>query len=163
MPFSAEISRAGYQSMSGGLYLVLGIAMTWSWWASIANNRPVGVKWLMLCLFPMVGGLWNILAFDPAAALELAKARGWMPADAVASMNLKELFGDMATGLARRSAESLQKAEGFWRLLGPGHFFIFLGGAIAELGFLGGIVAGAKKNSADQKAKQVAAAERKRR
>jgi hypothetical protein len=50
-------------------------------------------------------------------------------------------------------------------LLAPvraGQFFVFLGALIAELGFIGGIVGGAKKNKADKKAKMMAAAERKR-
>src|SRR5690606_7393079 len=32
MPFSADLSRAGYQTMSGGFFLLIAIAMIWSWW-----------------------------------------------------------------------------------------------------------------------------------
>ena len=77
------------------------------------------------------------------------------------SLSWKELFGDIGSALAKDSEAAL-RVEGFWRLLGVGNFFVFLGALIAELGFIGGIVGGAKQNKADQKAKQMAAAERKR-
>ena len=64
---------------------------------------------------------------------------------------------------ANIDAEAATRVEGFWRLFGPGQFFVFLGALIAELGFVGGVIGGAKKNKADQKQKQMAAAERKRR
>ena len=53
MPFSAESARAGYQTMSGGFYVLLGIAMVWSWWAAIAMNRPFGLKWLLWAFLPL--------------------------------------------------------------------------------------------------------------
>lgn len=164
LPFSAEPLRAGYQSMSGAFYLLLGIAMVWTWWAAIANNRSTNasLKWLLLCAFPLIGGIWNMVAFDAEAALAAAKASKWLPDAAVASASWKELLADMFGGIARRNTESLAKAETFWRLFGPGQFFIMLGGLIAEFGFLGGIAGGVKQNSADKKAKQMAAAERKR-
>ncbi|MFN9704594.1 MAG: hypothetical protein ACK595_07195, partial [Planctomycetota bacterium] len=55
-----------------------------------------------------------------------------------------------------------ERVGGFWRLLGVGNVFVFLGALLAELGFLGGIVGGAKKNKADTKAMMPAAAERTR-
>ncbi|MFY9345208.1 MAG: hypothetical protein WAT39_22150 [Planctomycetota bacterium] len=163
LPFSAE-PRAGYQTMSGALYLLLGIAMVWTWWGAIANNRSTNasLKWLLLCALPLIGGIWNLLAFDAEAALAAAKANRWVAESATTSLSLKELLGDMFGGIARRNVDALAKAETFWRLFGPGQFFILLGGLIAELGFLGGIVGGAKQNSADKKAKQLAAAERRR-
>jgi hypothetical protein len=164
LPFSAEPGRALYQTMTGAFYLLLGIAMVWTWWAAIANNRSTNasLKWLLLCAFPLIGGIWNLAAFDPAAALATAQQHQWLPGTAQTSLSWKEVFGDMFGGLAKRDAEALAKAETFWRLLGPGTFFVMLGGLIAELGFLGGIVGGAKQNAADKKAKQMAAAERKR-
>jgi hypothetical protein len=164
LPFSADPLRSGYQTMTGAFYLLLGIAMVWTWWAAIANNRSTNasLKWLLLCAFPLIGGIWNLAAFDAAAALATAKVNHWLPEAAQSSLSWKELLGDMFGGLAQRDIEALNKAETFWRLLGPGTFFVMLGGLIAELGFLGGIVGGVKQNSADKKAKQMAAAERKR-
>jgi len=164
MPLSADLSRAGYQTMTGGFVLVLGIAMVWTWWAAIANNRSTNasLKWLLLCTFPLIGGIWNMVAFDAEAALAVAKANQWLPDAATTSVGWKGLLGDMFGGLAKRDAVRLANAETFWRLFGPGHFYTTLGALFAELGFLGGIVAGAKHNKAEQKAKQMAAAERKR-
>lgn len=164
MPFSADLSRAGFQSMTGGFVLILGIAMVWTWWAAIHHNRSTNasLKWLLLCAFPLIGGIWNMAAFDAEAALVVAKANRWLPDAATTSVGWKGLLGDMFGGLAKRNAERLQQAETFWRLFGPGQFYVTLGALIAELGFLGGIVGGHAQNKAEQKAKQMAAAERKR-
>ena len=53
MPLSAELSRAGYQTVSGGFYLLIAIALIWSWWGSIANNRASGVKWVLAASLPL--------------------------------------------------------------------------------------------------------------
>lgn len=165
MPFSADTTRAGYQTMSGGLYTLLGIAMVWTWWAAIANNRSTtaSLKWLLLCAIPLVGGIWNMIAFDAEAALQVAKARNWLPAESTTSLGWKDLLGDMFGGAWKRNLETLQRAETFWRLFGPGNFLLMLGGLIAELGFIGGIVGGMKQNKQETVAKRMAAAERKRR
>jgi hypothetical protein len=162
LPYSADPTRPYYLTMSGGLCLLLGIALVWSWWASINNNRPLGVKWVMFAVAPLVAGLWNLMAFDPVAALELAKQRGFVPGDAAISDGWKSAFGDMFGGFFKRNSESLGRAEMFWRVLGTSNFFLFLGGLIAVMGFLGGLLGGAKQNKAEQKQKQMAAAERKR-
>jgi len=162
LPISAEPARAAYQTMSGGFYTLIAIATVWTWWASISNNRPVGLKWLLFAAFPLIAGLWNMVAFDAEVALQVAKTRGWLPADSMSSLSWKELLGDMFAGLAKRNPEALQRAETFWRLFGPANFFIMLGALIAEVGFISGIVGGAKKNKADQTAKRMAVAERKR-
>lgn len=163
MPFSADLSRAGFTTMSGGFYTLIAVAMTWSWWASIANNRPVGLKWLMFAAIPLIGSIMSLVGFDPAKAHALAIEAGWLKDGTWLKYSLtwKELFGDIGSALAKDSEAAL-RVEGFWRLLGVGNFFVFLGALIAELGFIGGIVGGAKQNKADQKAKQMAAAERKR-
>ena len=162
MPFSAEIGRAGYQTMSGGFYTLLAIAMIWSWWAAIASNRPFGLKWLMVAALPLIATAMNLASFDAAAAHQAATTAGYVRADLPFSADLKSMFADIGGALAK-NAEAATRVEGFWRLFGPGQFFVFLGALIAELGFVGGVIGGAKKNKADTKQKQMAAAERKRR
>ncbi|MBZ0151431.1 MAG: hypothetical protein K8J09_07850, partial [Planctomycetes bacterium] len=162
MPFSAELARAGYQSIAGGFYLVIAIAMIWSWWGSIANNRPSGLKWLMFAALPLIAVLWNLVTFDAAAAHTQALAMGWLPTGITHSDSFGAMFKDVFSALAK-SQEAADRASGFWRLFGPGQLFVGLGALLAELGFIGGIVGGAKKNKSDMKAKMMAAAERKRR
>ena len=164
LPYNAEPGRAYYQTLSGALILLLGIAMIWTWWGAIANNRSTNasLKWLLFCMLPLIGGIWNMIAFDSSAALAQATANGWLPQDAGASGNWKELLGDMFGGVAKRNAAWMLRAENFWRLYGPANFIVMLGALMAELGFIGGIVAGAKQNKQEQKAKQMAAAERRR-
>jgi hypothetical protein len=164
MPIGPDLNRAAYQTMSGGIYLLIAIGLVWSWWASIANNRPVGVKWVMLATLPLIGGIMNLVGFDAAAAHKQAVDLGlWSEASGFKySASWGAMFGDMGSALMK-DAEAGVRVEGFWRLLGVGHVFQFLGGLIAELGFLGGIVGGAKQNKADMKAKMMASAERKRR
>lgn len=161
MPFSAEIQRAGYQTLAGGFYLLIAIAMIWSWWASIANNRPTGLKWLMFSMFPMIGGAWTMLVFDPAKAAELALASGWISESMVYSATWGDLFSDIGSTIAK-DAKAPARVEGFWRLLGPGHVMVFVGGFMAEAGFIMGIVGGAKQNKNATKQKQMKAAERRR-
>lgn len=164
MPVSADLGRAGYQTMSGGFYTLIAVAMIWSWWASIANNRPVGLKWLLFAAIPLIGSIMNLVAFNAAEAFATAQKAGWLGADVTwfkHSDSWKAMFSDMGAALMK-DAEAGMRVEGFWRLLGVGNFFVFLGALIAELGFLGGIVGGHKQNKAEQKQKQMAAAERKR-
>lgn len=164
MPVGADLHRAGYQTMSGGVYTLIAIALIWSWWGSIHNNRPLGVKWVMLAFVPLIGSIMNMAAFDPAKAFDHAVKSGWLVGGDLATFasgDWKSLFKDIGAALAKDSEAGL-RVEGFWRLLGVGNVFVFLGALIAELGFVGGIIGGAKQNSADKKAKQMAAAERKR-
>lgn len=164
MPVGADLHRAGYQTMSGGVYTLIAIGMIWSWWGSIHNNRPLGVKWVMLAFLPLVGSIMNMAAFDPAKAFDHAVKSGWLVQSdfaTFASGDWKSVFKDIGSALAKDNEAGL-RVEGFWRLLGVGNVFVFLGALIAELGFVGGIVGGAKQNSAEKKAKQMAAAERKR-
>ncbi len=163
MPFSADLDRPGYTTMSGAFYLLIGIGMTWSWWASINNNRPVGLKWLLFAAVPLIGSIFSMVGFDAAAAQRNAVEAGWLRDGAwfTYSADWKSLFADVGSALAK-SSEAQLRVGGFWRLLGVGNVIVFLGALIAELGFLGGIVGGARKNKADTKQKQMAAAERRR-
>lgn len=161
MPFTGEVARAGYQTMSGAVYTLIAIAMIWSWWASIANNRPTGLKWLMFCVFPLIGAGWALLAFDPVVAHEAARSYGWLAADIPYSATWGELFADIGSSLAKNK-DAPMRVEGFWRLLGPGNVFVFFGALIAEAGFVMGVVGGAKQNKQATKEKQMKAAERRR-
>lgn len=161
MPVSAELSRAGMQTASGGFYMLIGIALIWSWWASIANNRATGVKWVMAASIPLIAGIWNTVAFDPAAAHEAARAHGWLAADITYSASLGALFSDMGSTLAK-DAEAGLRCEGFWRLYGPGNLFILLGGLLAEVGLISGLFGGMKQNKQAAQEKRMKAAERKR-
>jgi hypothetical protein len=165
LPYNADSSRALYQTMSGAFYVLLGIAMVWTWWGAISNNRSTNasIKWLLFCMAPLIASLWNLASFDVETALQAAKARGWVHAEYVCSGGWKELFGDMFGGLFKRNVERLELAENFWRLLGPAHFFVALGALMAEVSFFGGVIGGAKQNKAEQKQKMMAAAERRRR
>jgi hypothetical protein len=163
MPFSANTAVAGYQTMSGGFYLLFAIGMIWTWWGAIANNRSTGasLKWLGFCAIALIATAWNLASFDPEAAHKVAVAHGWMTEATTYPANWKAMFGDIGSALAK-SQEAADRVGNFWRLLGTGQFFVFLGALIAELGFLGGILGGAKQNKLEKQARIQAAAERKR-
>ncbi len=165
MPFSANLAVAGYQTISGGLYLIIGIAMVWTWWGAIHNNRSTNasLKWLLFCAIPLIAGIMGMASFDAEAALTAAKAAGYLPQSATTS-TWGTVFGDMFTA-GRPGAGSIEPAarvSTFWMLLGPGKFFVTLGALYAELGFIGGILGGAKQNKQMKQQKQMAASERKR-
>lgn len=161
MPFSAELSRAGYQTLSGGFYMLIAIAMIWSWWASIANNRATGLKWLLFAMVPLIGSGWAIVGFDPIVAYDTAVRSGWVTPDMPYSKTWGEMFGDIVSSLAK-DAEAPPKVDGFFRLLGPGYVLVFLGALIAEVGFVLGVVGGVKQNKQATQQKRMKAAERKR-
>lgn len=163
MPFSAEINRAGYQTLAGGFYLLIAIAMIWSWWASIANNRPTGLKWLLFCVFPLIGSGWTVFGFDPLLAHEAAVAHGWWPDGAKFSASWGDMFSDLSSIRPRGTdLAPAARVEGFWRLMGTGHVLVFAGALMAEAGFIMGIVGGAKQNKNATKEKQMKAAQRRR-
>lgn len=167
MPFGADYQAAGFKTMSGACYLVLGVAMVWTWWGAIHNNRSTSasLKWLVLCAIPLVAGIMGLVGYDPELALVTAKANGLLPPGAEVS-TWDTLFGDIFAA-GRPSGEAAvvagAKVENFWRLYGVGKLFVLLGAAFAEIGFFGGVLGGAKKNKQDRQAKMMAVAERKRR
>jgi hypothetical protein len=163
LPFTADLDRPGCTTMAGAIYLLIGIAMTWSWWASIHNNRPVGVKWLMFAAIPLIGSIMALVSFVPQAAYERATQAGWLTPGPWFSYSpdWKTMFADIGAAIMK-DREAPLRVEGFWRLLGVGNVIVFLGGLVAELGFVLGIIGGARKNKADAKQKQMAAAERRR-
>ena len=62
--------------------------MIWSWWGSISNNRATGVKWVLAASIPLIASIWYTVAFDPAAAHELARSHGWLAQDITYSDSL---------------------------------------------------------------------------
>ena len=161
MPVSAELARSGFQTVSGGFYTLIGIALIWSWWGSIANNRATGVKWVLAASIPLIASVWYTVAFDPAAAHETARAHGWLTADITYSASLGDMFKDMFSALGK-DADAAVRCSGFWRLYGPGNLLILLGGLIAELGLFSGVAGGMKQNKQATQEKRMKAAERKR-
>lgn len=166
MPFGPNYDQVGYKTMSGAIYMLIAIGMLWTWWGAIHNNRSsnASLKWLLLCVIPLVAGIMNLIGYDPEASLKLAQGNGILPSGAGVS-TWKTLMSDMfAAGRPSEEAPlAAARVENFWRLFGPGRFFVFLGGLVAELGFFGGVLGGAKKNKQERQQKQMAASERKRR
>lgn len=164
MPFSANTAVAGYQTMSGGVFLLIAIGMIWTWWGAISNNRSTAasLKWLLLCAIPLAAGVMAMVAYDSVEAVKAAVASGYMKDGPVSTWGT--LFSDMfAAGRpGAGSIEPAQKVSAFWTAFGPGKFFVTLGGLFAELGFLSGILGGAKQNKQLKQNKQMTAAERKR-
>jgi hypothetical protein len=166
MPFSADLQQVGWKTMSGAIFLVIGLGMVWTWWGAIHNNRSTAasLKWLLLCFLPFAAQVMNLMNYDAAAALATAKAAGHLPGDAAVA-SWQTLFNDMFTALGK-SAEAppaAMRVENFFRCFGTGKIFVFLGATFAELFFILGIVGGAKQNKQMKMARMAQAAERKRR
>ncbi|MBL9079355.1 MAG: hypothetical protein JNL08_17775 [Planctomycetes bacterium] len=166
MPFGADYQMVGYKTMSGAVYLVIGVAMVWTWWGAIHNNRSTSasLKWLLLCALVMVAGIMGLVWYNPEVALAAAQQRGLLPADAQVS-TWASLFPDLfAAGRPGEAAVVAgSRVENFWRLHGVGKFFVLIGSVIAEIGFFGGVLGGAKKNKQEKQSRMMAATERKRR
>ncbi|MFK7743238.1 MAG: hypothetical protein AB8H80_23180 [Planctomycetota bacterium] len=161
MPMTAELLRPAYMTMAGGFYMLIAIAMIWSWWASIANNRPMGVKWLLFTAAPLIGSVWALIAFDVQVAAETAKGFGWIHPDMPYSDGWGGMFSDLGATLAKDPDTGI-RVEGFFRLLGPANIFLLLGSLMAELGFIMGVLGGAKQNKIATQQKRMKAAEKRR-
>lgn len=166
MPFGPNPDLVGYKTMSGAVFTLIALGMVWTWWGAIANNRSTAasLKWLLLCFIPFGAGVMNLMAFNADEALKVAIAQELLPSTAMTS-TWGTLFADIGTGLSKKveAAEAAQRVEHFFRLFGPGRFFVFLGALLAEFGFVAGIVGGAKKNKQDKIARQSGGTERRRR
>ncbi|MCR9243761.1 MAG: hypothetical protein NXI31_01930 [bacterium] len=163
MPFDANYGAAGYQTMGGACYLLLAIGMIRTWWGAINTNRSGGssILWLLACFIPLVATIMTMAGFEAQKAYDMAVARGFIQGDYPFSAGWGAFFGDLGGALAK-DAEASVRVGNFWRLLGPGVFFVFAGALIAELGFIGGVLGGAKKNKQLKQEKMAAAAEKRR-
>ncbi|GAB4150100.1 MAG: hypothetical protein Fur0037_18540 [Planctomycetota bacterium] len=162
MPFGPQLDLLGFKTMSGGLFLVIGLGMIWTWWGAISMNRASGsnLKWIALCFVPFLVELMNLIsAFDSAAVKDAIQG------GAVIAKDWREVFSSIATSLGKSSdaAAAGLKVDNFFRSFGPGKIFVFLGAALAELFFLWSIFGATRKIKQDKIAKQAAAAERRRR
>lgn len=169
MPFGPDSSMAGYQTMSGAIFMFISLGMLWTWWGAIHNNRSTSasLKWLGLCFLPLITQVMNLLSYDPQAALEAAKAAGYLPSAAQISMGWGELFSDMGTALSKDApavtGAAANNVENWFRCFGSGKMILFLGAVLAEVFFIMGLAGGAKQNKQQKVARAKQAAERKRR
>lgn len=167
MPFGADRGMAGYQTMGGAVFLVIGLGMVWTWWGAIHFNRSSGksLKWILLCFLPFGAQVMNLMAYDPEAALTAAKQAGYLPAVVVEVSTWSTLFADIGTALGKSvdAAPAALRVENFFRCFGTGKIFVLLGAALAEVVFVLGVVGGAKQNKQQQVARMAQASERRRR
>jgi hypothetical protein len=121
--------------------------MVWSWWGAIATTAPsASVKWLLLCVVPLLAVVMNMIAFDPAEARKAAIAQRLAAEDAPFSESWKAMFGDIGSGW-RRSPKPPRASRTSGACSAPASSSCSSAPLMAELGFFGGgIVGGAKKN-----------------
>lgn len=171
MPFSADLDLAGYKTVSGAFFTFIAIGMVWTWWSAIHHARATSasVKWIGLCMFPLLAQAMNLINFDAAGASQAALNAGWvkgLPALAE-GYGLGTLFSDMGTGLGKdldTAPAAAARCEMFFRSFGTGRFFVFLGALLTEVYFILGVFGGVKKNKEQKAARQAqAAGDRKRR
>ena len=170
MPFSADLDLAGYKTISGAFFTFIAIGMVWTWWSAIHHNRATSssLKWIGLCMFPLLTQTMNLINFDAAAASLQALSMKWVEGlpELEKGYGIGRLFADMGTGLGKdvdTAPAAAARCEMFFRSFGTGRFFVFLGAFLTEIYFILGIVGGAKKNKEQKAARQAQAGDRKRR
>jgi hypothetical protein len=146
MPFSANTEIAGYQTMSGAFFTFISIGMVWTWWSAIHHARTTSssLKWIGLCMFPLLAQLMNLVNYDAHKCYVAATEGGWamdLPSLAEA-YGLKQLFADMGTALGKsgEAADAAGRCEAYFRCFGTGRFLLFLGALLTEVYFILGIV-----------------------
>ncbi len=168
MPFGANYDQVGYKTMSGAVFLFIGLGMTWTWWGAIHNNRSsrASFKWLLLCFVPLIAQVMNLVAYDPVAALQNAKdTASILYGQTETCASWRDLFGDMMLALSKKADSGLaaMRVETFFRCFGTGRLFVLFGAMLAEFYLVAGIAGGAKQNKQQKQARMTQAAERKRR
>ena len=171
MPFSADLDLAGYKTVSGAFFTFIAIGMVWTWWSAIHHARATSasVKWIGLCMFPLLAQAMNFINFDAAAASATALGQGWVKGlpTLEEGYGLGKLFSDMGTGLGKdldTAPAAAARCEMFFRSFGTGRFFVLLGALLTEVYFILGVFGGVKKNKEQKAARQAqSAGDRKRR
>jgi hypothetical protein len=170
MPFSADLNLAGYKTVSGAFFTFIAIGMVWTWWSAIHHARATSasLKWIGLCMFPLLAQARNLINFDAAAESAHALTQGWVKGlpELEKGYGLGKLFSDMGTGLGKdldTARQAAERCEMFFRSFGTGRFFVLLGALLTEVYFILGIVGGVKKNNEQKAARQAQSADRKRR
>jgi hypothetical protein len=167
MPFGADLQLAGYKTMGGAFFLFVGIGMVWTWWAAIHDNRTNGasVKWLLLCLVPLVTQVMDLIAYDPVEALSAAKLAGGIAGNAETCASWGVMFHQLGLALSgmEDAAVAAARVENFFRCFGSGRVFVLLGAALAVVFFGMGRVGSSRPAEAQRPLRAAAAVERKRR
>ena len=137
MPFGPEWEMAGYKTVTGGFFLVIGGGLIWTAWGAINIGRPPSMKWIGLAMLPFIWGIFKLIgAWDEPAVAQFVKAGGLIVQD----------WGDLLSTLVdREDPDRFLKAGNFFRYFGPGKLFVFVGAALVELYFVLGIFGGAKQ------------------
>lgn len=131
MPFSGDWSHVGYKHFSGGIFMVIGLGLTWTSWGAI-HTGAFRMKWALLAFLPFVWGLLHVI-FPGFPSEETAP-------DAVNSWG--DMFGLIG---ATDDDDRFHKFGNAMQIFGPGKLFVFVGGLIAIFGFFAGVFGGAKK------------------
>lgn len=167
MPFSADLNLAGYKTVSGAFFTFIAIGMVWTWWSAIHHARATSasLKWIGLCMFPLLAQAMNLINFDAAAASSEAINQGWAKGlPTLDGYSFGKLFSDMGTALGKGSEAqpAAARCEMFFRSFGTGRFFVLLGALLTEVYFVLGVVGGAKKNKEQKAARQAQSAGKRR-
>ena len=156
MPFGPG-AVPGYKSIRGAVFLVIGLGIIWSAWASIHHRRMVKglLRWVFLAMIPFAVGIVDLLvAFNEGTAVYK-----WN--QAVGAGNGVAGWGEFFGGLTQVLHPGDRVGE-FLRHFGPGRLMTFVGGALAEVFMILAVMGGAKKIK-EQKAERRASAGSRRR
>ena len=164
MPFGPEWEQAGYKTLSGALFMLIGIGMVWSMWGAIHTGR-FAMKWILLATLPFLIELLNLIfAFkEPAVAawVEAAKVNPdfHMPAD------WPDVFARIGGSfrIGAKDPSNAAAVDNFFRAFGTGKLVVLLGALWTEVWLMLAIFGGVKAAKQQKGARSSAAAERRKR
>lgn len=128
MPFDSDWSHTGYKHFSGGVFLLIGLGLTWTSWAAI-HCGVFRMKWALFAIIPFAWGLLHIIF--PGFPTEESALNNW-----------GEVLGVLG---ATDDDARFHKFGNALQHFGPGKIFVFAGGLCAIIGFFAGVFGGAKK------------------
>jgi hypothetical protein len=139
MPFGPDWSMAGYKTLSGAVFTLIAIGMIWSWWGAIATGRFTGknLKWVGLCIIPLIVELMNLIGAFDAPAVRAAIDAG---------DPISKSWGEFFESFFARELE----AQNFVRNFGAGKIVVFIGALLAEASMLLAVFGGAKAAKAQK-------------
>jgi len=151
MPFGPDWTMNGFKTLSGALFTVIAVGMVWSWWGAIASGRFSGknLKWVGLCMLPLIIEVMNLInAFDAPAVIAMKASGAPMPDD----------IGGFFGAFFDMSREGQVKADNFVRAFGSGKIVLLLGALYAEIAMLMAVFGGVKAGKAQKKQRSAATA-----
>ncbi len=167
MPVGPDGSLMTLQTMTGGLFFIMGLGIMWNMWKAVYSGR-LKMFWVWMLFIPIIWGFWRFFLpmmgtgldfYDKLTPAQLGQLSSAQLADyhhlkLLASHGAPTTFGELFGALGHAPPEWGKVRAWFW-VNGYGPAFIFAGSLLGYIFLVLGVIGGIRHNK--QKAAQRAA------